>query len=727
MIAKTKYVLISRSRGPAAFLCAIILSVLISAAIAGERNTDVITIDDLVSIRDIRAIALSPDGAYAAYQLVQADKDENDFKVSWHVAETDVGGEAIKIADGGESGGFSYSSGLTIGGVAPSEFVWPADGKWVFFTKRRNGETQLWRSRRDRYGQRQVTHSAADVVRPRLSEDGAAVLFSVGRSRAFIEVQNEADARLGYLVEEPPSYSVEHGPFWPLCTADDRERWALEATDRRACRWTVQAYDLDSGREREATHAERAFYFAKEDASPLGRLRAGRPKDQTRMMERPSPDGQSLAWFENIDPSAFRGFAPPVRLAATIGEQEFSCEHDACVTTAPKGLWWRPDRGEVVFLVRGGPRNTLHAFYGWTPRSSDVRLILQSDDVFSDCAAAGDRLICGYETWTTPRRIVSIDMVTGEMGVIADANPAFQDFRFTRIEKVFAEDQFGNLAHAHLVYPQGYETGRRFPLVIVQYRSNGFLRGGTGDEHPIHVLAQNGFAVLSFDTPDREKDRRENDDRSGGQASYLRYVMIDHGPAVALEKMIDELVSRGVVDPERIGITGLSHGATTLDTALLRRNYAAASSAYSVMAPPNFDHSSSSFWGWSMDEAFGGTPFSEEGFAKRAENSVGVNAERIDTPYLIQVADREYHITRQNYHALKDAGKPVEMWIYPDEHHVKWQPTHQYNVYRRNLQWFKYWLQDKEVDDPVDPGQYERWQKMREQHQKNLKNAASRN
>ena len=71
----------------------------------------------------------------------------------------------------------------------------------------------------------------------------------------------------------------------------------------------------------------------------------------------------------------------------------------------------------------------------------------------------------------------------------------------------------------------------------------------------------------------------------------------------------------------------------------------------------------------------------------------------------------------QGYVALKEAGKPIEMYVFPDEYHVKWQPKHRHNIYRRNVQWFNFWLRGVEDPDPVDPEQYARWRKLREQHQ----------
>lgn len=60
------------------------------------------------------------------------------------------------------------------------------------------------------------------------------------------------------------------------------------------------------------------------------------------------------------------------------------------------------------------------------------------------------------------------------------------------------------------------------------------------------------------------------------------------------------------------------------------------------------------------------------------------------------------------------------MHVFPDEYHIKWQPKHRLAVYRRNIQWMKFWLQGIEVCDPLDPDQYTRWRKLKEQHEANL-------
>lgn len=93
--------------------------------------------------------------------------------------------------------------------------------------------------------------------------------------------------------------------------------------------------------------------------------------------------------------------------------------------------------------------------------------------------------------------------------------------------------------------------------------------------------------------------------------------------------------------------------------------------------------------------------------------SLRFNVGAVQAPILIQAADVEYLGALEAYTALREAGKPVEMYVYPDEFHVKWQPLHRLASYRRSLDWFDYWLKDKR--DPVasKADQYRRWDKLK--------------
>jgi hypothetical protein len=103
------------------------------------------------------------------------------------------------------------------------------------------------------------------------------------------------------------------------------------------------------------------------------------------------------------------------------------------------------------------------------------------------------------------------------------------------------------------------------------------------------------------------------------------------------------------------------------------------------------------------------------------EHSLALNAEKVDAPLLIQAADREYLHSIQTAITWFVAGNPIEMRVFPDEHHVKWHPVHRYNVYNRNVDWFNFWLRSVENDDPEKADQYKLWRAMREKQCTRLK------
>src|SRR5438045_439721 len=97
--------------------------------------------------------------------------------------------------------------------------------------------------------------------------------------------------------------------------------------------------------------------------------------------------------------------------------------------------------------------------------------------------------------------------------------------------------------------------------------------------------------------------------------------------------------------------------------------------------------------------------------------SAALNAERILTPLLINTADAEYVSDMQLVTTLRELKKPVEMFIYPEERHIKNQPKHRYEIYERNVDWMRFWLKDEEDPDPAKAEQYKRWRELRKLQQ----------
>ena len=94
--------------------------------------------------------------------------------------------------------------------------------------------------------------------------------------------------------------------------------------------------------------------------------------------------------------------------------------------------------------------------------------------------------------------------------------------------------------------------------------------------------------------------------------------------------------------------------------------------------------------------------------------SLSRNAASVRAPILAQVADREALFMLQAQRTFADLERPFELFVFPDEYHVKWQPRHRLAIYERSLRWFEFWLMQRESPDPAFADEYARWRTWRD-------------
>src|SRR5258706_6707493 len=121
---------------------------------------------------------------------------------------------------------------------------------------------------------------------------------------------------------------------------------------------------------------------------------------------------------------------------------------------------------------------------------------MTTEDALVGCDLAGQELICAREGARSPRRLVAIDVRGGKSRTIFDPNPGFARLRLGEVRRLRFRNAYGVECFADLVLPPTIKAGEKVSMVVVQYYSEGFLRGGTGDEVPIQAMAARRFAVL---------------------------------------------------------------------------------------------------------------------------------------------------------------------------------------------------------------------------------------
>lgn len=647
--------------------------------------------EDLARLRDIGPVdpspwavpffAISPDGRRAAFQLRQADPAANSY--CFAMVAVDLAGKARpKMLDqGGEPVLLTIDNrglaGYPTGIVSAATPRWSPDGRWIAFLKRTGGTTQLWRTMADGSGSVKLTASPTDIVDFRIGDDGRTIIFAT--QPGFEEASAEAarEARTGYHFDDR---------FWPFA----RNRPFVRGPVKRV----AHLLDLASGEVRKATPEEARLVEAGQDLiATAGEAPAGETRDP---------------WISSTD---LKGGASKAGLHARMaGGSIATCSRPECA--GARSPWWMPGRTNVRFFRREGWAGASTAIYEWSPARQSVRRLYLTEDVLASCTPEGIGLICLRESSLQPRRLERIDPVTGRREPLFDPNPEFAALTLGEVRRLRWRNAFGIESLADLVLPVGYRQGQRYPLIVVQYDTRGLLRGGTGDEYPIQAFANRGYAVLSFRRPEAIGDVKQGRDFSEARRLNLEQFADRRSVHSSLEGGIRLAIELGIADPARIGITGLSDGSSTATWALIHSKLFAAAALSSCC----IDTTLAMHVGPNRAKDFRAVGY--PGLLERDHPfwkslSLSLNARRVAAPILLQLADDEYLDSLESVTALRETGAAVDMFVFPDEHHVKWQPAHRLAIYRRSLDWFDYWLRNVRPEAPERQVELKNWDRLK--------------
>ena len=568
-----------------------------------------VTVDDLAAVRVIDVLSVSPDGQRYAILVRQAQPSTNDYRLAWFSGNT-RDGKLVRLGDGGEAYGRVMPTGHVPSAFGGNESRWSPDGQWLAYTLRKDGQIQLWRSRIDGSVQEQLTNNVADIREFEWSEDGKALYFTAGTSRAELRAQEEARAWQGYRYDED---------FWQF--TDLLGPRLIRAPETNLSSWVVT---LDDRRERLATESDQAAF--------------------ARARER------------------------------------------------------KPAVVDVTELSRRLP-------------DDDLQLCRE---------AAGGRLICVRETASKPAHVIAIDPKSASTKLLADVNPEFRNLRLGKVERFewdtpkFSWNEPGGgqaglypaRAYGYLLYPPDFDPNKKYPVFIDPYVAKGF--NPLGAEHPLHAYAASGIVVLrtAFPMPARPISLQQ---MYSAKLGYPHLTMLMESTLRAL----DLVAQRGFIDVRRVGIGGVSHG--TFVPLYMMQKYDRIA-AISISSP---------HWGpfqyyWSTQKARSALAAYaiEESERWRPdfwdEIDIAAHVDTIEAPILMHLAAHETYALVRLIRNLADAGKPYDAYVFAAETHIKWQAAHLHAITRRNLDWFRFWLQDFEDPSPAKAEQYLRWRELRE-------------
>ena len=649
--------------GPVAKDCTPLLP---SEAVVGNASARTVTPDDLVRLRDLgmpddslpdkAPFSISPDGKRIAFVLRRADPVANnychglyvtDIRPTSHPRQIDGGGEFISyVID--NLRGMTFPSGIP----AINTPKWSPDGRTVAYLKRLAGITQAWVVPIANGHPRQATQSAIDIEEVDWTPDGAALIVVSRPALARANADIEREGLSGYRYDRRFMPAAGYRPFPP--GSIPREYFQV---------------DLISG-----------------SVSPVPTPRAtDRPRN---------------ASFVAASLAGRRAWIAPVELGRYLSESGIFMEsgtevlrcNDARCRGSLTGVWWSPNGGEIRYFRREGWGKSQFALYRWRPGEKTPRRAFVTEDVYSNCKEWRTYLVCDRDASLQPRRIVLLDPVSGNFRTIFDPNPEFARLKLGSVRRLQWRNANGVESFGDLVLPPDHRSGQRHPLIVVQYRTKGFLRGAVVDLYPIQSFAASGFAVLSVERPPGfaewkagPGDRRSSDEFERDNTKDW----IDRRNVLStILTGVEKVVSLGVADPSKVGISGTSEGAVSAWFALNNNSrFAAASIGSCCIDPKSF----LLLGGPALSRQFlqyGYPPIAGHSPSFWQPISLAMNASSVSVPMLIQVPSDEFTLAIESFEALDMTHGRTHLYIFPDEHHYIAQPSHRLAIYRRNITWF---------------------------------------
>lgn len=644
------------------------------------------TLREIIELADMSSLAISPNGRQLAFRIERASVVTNDFELGWYVVPTDGSAPLRRIADAGEGE-------RRDGELASEPPVWTPDGRAILFRKVANGEVQVWRAAVDGSNSEALTRDAANIRRFALGVEPGTIVYSVGATRASIAEAEQREYDEGVLIDNrvDPARQLYRGARIEGRIASDRfsGRWFTFGHLLAGAPLTYRALDLETGAVRDATQLETARIA---DAPRSPDLENPRPVTA----EARSGDGRGDALV------TAEGFASRLSIRRP-GGRLIECEQPLCKQRIGK-IAWQGARDGVVFVTTDIAAG--QALHFWTPGDGKVRQVAESGGRWNGgrdqagCAVDAEAIYCIASDADMPPRLVRLAISTGKVATLADPNPSLARPGTPRFEPMRWTGPSGQTFTGQLMLPAGSRQG--LPLFVTYYLCDGYLRGGVGDEYPLRQLAASGIAVLCINRVPM----------AAGLGDQVEQYRIGQE---GVHEAVRTLAVRGIVDPSRVGMGGVSFGGeTTMWIALHSDMLSAISIANTVLSPTYYWFNAlpenpmppvlKQVWGI-------GRPEDDPGRWKML--SPVFATERIRAPLLMQLPEREFRFNVELAARLAQEGKPVELWAFPGETHLKYQPRHKLAIYERNLDWFRFWLQDHVDPDPAKAEQYRRWQAMK--------------
>ena len=664
---------------------------------------------------------ISPDGKRVAFVRVSVNEDKSGYDTAIWVAAAD-GSEAPRAFTGGPKD------------ASPR---WSPDAKWLAFTRavgKDSRTAQLYVISSGGGEARALTDLPKGAASPEWSPDGATIAFTSTTNdkdlarKAKKDAQKDApkddaddresDVRVitravyrynerGYLDPERPAHvwtvpARADGTGVPVATQVTKGEF-----DEGGITWSPEGSEIlfTSNREKEP-------YYRLPDSDVYAVSAAGGEPRRVASIDGQvgdfafSPDGRRIALRGTPNGAPVRSYDQPelfvVDRAPGAAPRNLTAAYDYDVGSglagdqrAPRGggssgIVWTKD-GRIVMATAERGRANLLRFDASTGKVSPLTTGDQEVMAFSATPDAS-RFALVVSTPTAIGDLFVLDAATGARRQLTRFNDAlFSGLRLGPPEEITYPSFDGMKIQAWVQKPPDFDPAKKYPLILNIHGGPHAAYGYTF-VHEFQWMAAKGYVVL-YPNP---RGSSAYGQQFGNVIQYA-YPGDDYKDLMA---GVDELLRRGYVDPQRLGVTGGSGGGILTNWTISQTTRFAAAVAQRSISDW------SSFW-YTADFAsfqrtwFRGAPWEDPtDFAARSPITRVAN---VKTPLMLIEGETDYRTPptaggEQMFRALKFMKVPTVMVRFPEESHElsrSGRPWHRIERLQHIVAWFDRYLMGK--------------------------------
>ena len=326
------------------------------------------------------------------------------------------------------------------------------------------------------------------------------------------------------------------------------------------------------------------------------------------------------------------------------------------------------------------------------------------------------------EKLDSPARIYASAPDSDKKTLLLDLNPQFQELEFGPVEQIRWRASNDTEVTGGLYFPPDYRPGQRYPLVIQThgFDAHRFSMDGLNEwsgGFAARALAAKGILVLqTYDfVEDKDHDQVESDRSLGAtlQQSFKRFA------ALTYERAIDDLDSRGLIERDKVGISGFSRTVCFVAYMLTHSDHKFAAAALTDGVDCGYcQYLAFPSWAWDFEALNGGVSPFGSGLDVWLKESPSFNLGKVHTPMRIVAFGSESILEMWEwYSALTLQKKPVDFSEIPDASHLMQRPWDRRIAQQGLVDWFCFWLKSEEDPDPAKADQYERWRELQKLQQ----------